>query len=268
MSWFSFLRKKKQEPAPDESEFYSHAESMPAAKRSRSRGKDGEPAADPMLPEKKRARRRLIGAVALTLGLIIVLPMVFDSEPQPISQDITIHIPSRDKAARMPVASAPSAPAASVAEKSAEPAPVPGKAASPEASVPLTARASVAASVAVRPSAPEASKTAEAKPVPAKPDSPAAKKGEVDEIAEIVKAANAQQGKVMIQVAALASQEKVRELQAKLKKAGIESRTQKVPTKDGDRIRVRIGPFASKAEAEKTCPKLTKMNLKCTIVSN
>ncbi|SAI71198.1 membrane protein [Bordetella ansorpii] len=43
-----------------------------------------------------RARRRLAGAVVLVLAAVIVLPMVLDSEPVPVADDIPIRIPSRD----------------------------------------------------------------------------------------------------------------------------------------------------------------------------
>ena len=45
---------------------------------------------------KKRARRRLVGAIALALLAVIVLPMVMDHEPKPVSQDIQIKIPSQE----------------------------------------------------------------------------------------------------------------------------------------------------------------------------
>ncbi|SAK76520.1 sporulation repeat-containing protein [Caballeronia pedi] len=50
---------------------------------------------DPTLPEKQRARRRLVGAVALVLAAVIVLPMVLDSRPKPVTDDISIDIPNR-----------------------------------------------------------------------------------------------------------------------------------------------------------------------------
>ncbi|WP_144641507.1 SPOR domain-containing protein [Bordetella genomosp. 13] len=43
-----------------------------------------------------RARRRLAGAVVLVLAAVIVLPMVLDSEPVPVADDIPIRIPDRD----------------------------------------------------------------------------------------------------------------------------------------------------------------------------
>lgn len=42
-----------------------------------------------------RARRRLAGAVALVLAAVVVLPMLLDSEPAPVSNNIAIRIPDR-----------------------------------------------------------------------------------------------------------------------------------------------------------------------------
>jgi DedD protein len=53
---------------------------------------------DPTLPERQRARRRLVGAVALVAAAVIVLPMVLDSHPKPVTDDIAIDIPARPAA--------------------------------------------------------------------------------------------------------------------------------------------------------------------------
>lgn len=55
-------------------------------------------AADPALAQKKRARRRLVGAVVLGIAAVIVLPLVLDSEPRQDITDIEISIPSLDDA--------------------------------------------------------------------------------------------------------------------------------------------------------------------------
>lgn len=47
---------------------------------------------------KRFARRRLIGAIALALAIVVILPMVLDSEPKPSGQDIDLRIPDVDKA--------------------------------------------------------------------------------------------------------------------------------------------------------------------------
>lgn len=53
-------------------------------------------ALDPALPQKKRARRRLVGAAAIALAAAIVLPLVLDSEPRQVRDDVEVSIPSRD----------------------------------------------------------------------------------------------------------------------------------------------------------------------------
>jgi len=47
---------------------------------------------------KRRGRRRLVGAVALVLLAIIVLPMVFDQEPRPVAPSPSVRIPGEDDA--------------------------------------------------------------------------------------------------------------------------------------------------------------------------
>ncbi|MFT4174574.1 MAG: SPOR domain-containing protein, partial [Rhodocyclaceae bacterium] len=51
---------------------------------------------DAQLELKKRARRRLVGAVALALAAAIILPMVMDSAPKPTGNDLQIRIPSQE----------------------------------------------------------------------------------------------------------------------------------------------------------------------------
>ena len=64
---------------------------------------------------KKRARRRLVGAIALALLAAIVLPMMMDEEPHPSIEDIQVSIPDRDKAVAARRASAPESASAPVA---------------------------------------------------------------------------------------------------------------------------------------------------------
>lgn len=47
---------------------------------------------------RSRARRRLIGAIALALAVVVILPMVLDSEPRITGKDIELRIPAPDKA--------------------------------------------------------------------------------------------------------------------------------------------------------------------------
>jgi DedD protein len=275
MGLFSFAGKTKQDTVSNDSEFYSHAEEESTTVRRRRKRKQNQEGSDPVLPEKKRARRRLVGAVALVLAAVIGLPMILDSEPKPLASDIAIEIPSKDKpSTQMPEketssASSVTVPPAASLDKNEEIIEPPAK------DVPASPMPSQQ-SDAVPPAQPEAVKTAqpEARAVPKNVEKSSEEErvralleGQADPGGEKPKApSDGKNGKLVIQVAALGSQDKVNELQNKLKNAGIKSYTSKVATQSGERIRVRIGPFSSKEEAEKIRSKLVKLGLGGTLV--
>lgn len=296
MSWFPFFRKNKPDSAAGGDEFYSRPEQEPSAARSRAKRKASttkrEPV-DPALPEKKRARRRLVGAVALVLALVIGLPMILDSEPKPLTNDISIQIPSRNKppapeapALPDPAPAKPSSldaaeeiiePAVSTKPTLAAAAPVTSAArdeAKPAVPEPPVDRAPVHAPAPEAPAKP-ASKPEQAKAAPhalaaVKVDDAARAKaildGKFDVPAANPKPVDGKSGKFVVQVAALASADKVGELRGKLTQAGIASYTQKVATASGDRIRIRVGPFANHDEAEQMRARLVKLGLNGTLV--
>ena len=71
----------------------------------------------------------------------------------------------------------------------------------------------------------------------------------------------------MVQVGAYADPAKAREARLKVEHAGMKTYTQEVQTKDGSRIRVRVGPFAGRAEADKAAAKIKKLNLAAAVLS-
>jgi DedD protein len=161
-----FSRKSKQDRlAEDSGRFYSKDDDAAIGERARAKrasnaggGATRRPGNDPMLPEKKRARRRLVGAIALALAAAVGLPMLLDSEPKPIAGDIAIQIPAKDKAAPLPVPAAEKAvSAADSVDKGEEVIDAPPPAKAP------------AAVAAARPDAVTAPKV-EHKPEPAKPE--------------------------------------------------------------------------------------------------
>jgi DedD protein len=117
MGLFSFLGKNKQgRAAEDSGRFYSKDDDAGIGERARAKRASNAGGAagrrsgnDPMLPEKKRARRRLVGAIALALAAAVGLPMLLDSAPKPLAGDIAIQIPSKEKAAPLPVPGEPGA---------------------------------------------------------------------------------------------------------------------------------------------------------------
>ncbi len=202
-----------------------------------------DPAQDGQLELKKRARRRLVGAVALALLAVIVLPMVMDQEPKPLNQDIQIRIPSQE--AGGPPLSAVAAPQ-----------PVAPKPATPPAA---------ATAPSIRPASPE--KKSEPLPLPqpvnpvdqAKPTTPEVRSPAPEVKADAAKP-EALHDQWVVQLGAYQDSGNVKNLLAKIKALGYPSYTERIDTALGPRTRVRCGPFATRAAAEKAQVRLKKIS--------
>jgi len=46
---------------------------------------------------RRRARRRLVGAIALVVLIVVLLPIILDQQPRPVTQTLTVQIPSQDE---------------------------------------------------------------------------------------------------------------------------------------------------------------------------
>jgi DedD protein len=193
---------------------------------------------------KRRGRRRLAGAIALVLAAVIVLPMVFDSEPKGSAPPVSVRIPGEDDTAFAPKVT-PKPPA-----NPAQDVPVPEKAVE---------------------KAPE--KSAEKAPEKAPetlPEKPASK-SEVAAIQATGKPAAGADAEKLRAEAALAGGQFAVSAGAyaepagvieKLKAAKIPYYTEPVAVKGGSLTRVRAGPFASQAAAEKAAKQLKDLGLK------
>jgi DedD protein len=71
----------------------------------------------------------------------------------------------------------------------------------------------------------------------------------------------------VVQVGAYAEQTRAREARLKLERAGIKTYTQVVENKEGRRIRVRAGPFTSRAQAEREAEKIKKLDLPASVLT-
>lgn len=317
MSLFSIFSKAPPEPTSvAEALAGSAAPARPKSRRSENRA-DREQS-EQLLPEKKRARRRLIGAVVIVLAVVVGLPMVLDSEPKPLNKNISIQIPSRDAAPalsepreeRVPEETAVR-PAPHVTETvPAVATPVPVPAATPVAIPPALTRLPepdnrhvaerstekpldskpidqpVEKKLLKQPPERPAEQQAAKKEAPTKPKAavaggasdnaramaildgvdPGANPGSSAKTREQTAPTAAQSEKVVIQVGAFATQEKVSELQSRLSSAGIKSFTQKVATSTGDKTRVRIGPFADREAAARVKAQCEKLGLTPTLI--
>ncbi|HVC12588.1 MAG TPA: SPOR domain-containing protein [Burkholderiales bacterium] len=193
---------------------------------------------------RRRGRRRLVGAIALVLLAVIVLPMVFDQQPKQTAP-VNVRIPSEDEGGLSPkVAPQPAAPDS--------PAPAP------------TGRAPVSASAPATKA--ESAKPEPAPRLPAAPKSEAAGSGHAVAKADGAERARAEAARAdkefVVPVAALAEQDKVRVLTARLRAAKLPYYTEAIETKKGKVTRVRVGPFTSREAAERALAKLEKLGLK------
>ena len=98
----------------------------------------------------RRARRRLVGAIALAVLAVIVLPIVFDKEPKPISQDLVIQIPNQDTAPKFDPKLTPPPPAPPAVDAKAAPVGAPS-AKAPESRTEASPAKSAAAPAAKEP---------------------------------------------------------------------------------------------------------------------
>lgn len=215
---------------------------------------DKDAVADDSLELKKRARRRLVGAVALALLAIIVLPMVMDREPRSSSQDVQIRIPSRE-AENLPTHPSAKAPAVSAsATTTTEP---PASTPKADAEKPAEQKTELAK--------PEAKPDADARSELASAEKPKVAEKSAPQKAEEVRAVAALEGKSagqwVVQLGAYQNPGNAKLLLAKIKEMNIPAYSEKLDTPQGPRIRVRAGPFSAREMAEKAQARIRKIGV-------
>lgn len=215
---------------------------------------------------KRRARRRLVGAIALVLALVIVPPWVMDLEPKPVTTDLTVQMPGRD-AKRL---NAPAAPAKAPEQaKAPEPvkAPEQGKVPVPpqpmQPAKPATPEKPESAAKAEPKSAIEPPKPAAAKPAAkaetvarAAPAEAAKQESETKRAEAILNAET-----FVVPLGAFANKDNVKSLEGKLAKAGVKYYTETVAASTGQQTRVRAGPYPTRDAAEKVREQLKTLGL-------
>jgi DedD protein len=212
---------------------------------------------------RSRARHRLIGSVVLVVAAVIGFPLLFETEPRPLPTDLPIEIPAKDTAAQRaaPSARAPErtvieeTPAqagrevpepAVVAAPIPAPAPAPAPATTPPAPPAVAARPAPAPSPSARPAPAEAEAARARALLEGRPTATAPAEGSV---------------RFVVQVGAYSETASARETRAKVEKLGLKTYTQVVDTSAGQRIRVRVGPFVSREQAQQAADKLKAAGL-------
>ena len=262
--------------------------SPPAANGNRS---SNDPA-DEVMRARLRARQRLIGAAVLVVIGIIGFPLVFETQPRPIPVDIPIEIPRKEGATPLVM------PPARGSATRAQPAPAPSTSASTvaapaddvitesrdEAAGRPAAAASAAKPAASTPAVQAVAKPPEPKPAEVKPADPKPAKPAETKVATVAQssesarakallegkdtpAAKSEAGRFVVQVGAFADVAAAREMRQKAEKLGLKTYTQVASTSAGNRIRVRIGPFASRDEADKALAKAKGAGLSAVVLT-
>lgn len=199
---------------------------------------------------RKRARRRLVGAVVLVLLVVVVVPWILPADKPPQeTQEIDIRIPAQDAtgfAPKVVPAPQPAPGGGSAAATAAPPAAVPLK--QPLLSAEAAHRSETPPPAkAAAPAEPAAVSAAPKTPDEVKPRSEAKSSTEVQPKAEAKPAGES----FFLQYGAFSEARNAAQKQAELKAKGIATFTEVVKTASGDKIRVRSGPYATREAAER-----------------
>ncbi|HTN94124.1 MAG TPA: SPOR domain-containing protein [Gallionella sp.] len=181
---------------------------------------------------RRKARRRLIGAVALTLAVVVILPMVLDSEPKISGKDIDLTIPDPNRVGKF-------VPRAKI----------------PDSTLPSAASAVPASSDNAPAGESDAGKQ---NAVPVKEQPSLQKEKEAEDTSRL-----AGTDGFVAQVGAYSNQETAKQELKKLKQWGFKAYTEQT----GDKTRVRVGPYPDRDKAEKVGHLLEKHGYHPVIVS-
>lgn len=185
---------------------------------------------------RRRARRRLVGAIALVVLAVVVLPVILDQKPRPVPQELTVQIPSQDGG------------------------PFRTRVLPPVQSSPAPAQKSESGQAAKEPS----SKTTQ----PSRPVAAKKEKAKTPDKGSSKKAAEARRARAalndqayVVPLGAFANPDNAKQVQERATSAGINSYTERVKGQQGEQTRVRAGPFATRGAAEKARDKLKSLGL-------
>ncbi len=244
-------------------------------------------ATDSVAEARNRARRRLIGA-SLLLGLGVVgFPLLFETQPRPVPVDIPIEIPRKDRLPPLVLAppagggasaTAPDIASERAADQGREVPPLAAASGDSTAALPGVGVGVAAARPAeARPAAtearPNAATPASAAAAVAVAATASAARPRDDDgararaLLEGKPAAAAESTRVVVQVGAYSDADKLREVRSRVEKLGLVTYTQVVEVNGSRHTRVRVGPFGSRAEADKAAARVRAAGLPAAILT-
>jgi DedD protein len=215
-------------------------------------------ATDEQVELRRRARRRLIGSIALVTLIAVVLPWILENEPRPSDQEISIQIPALESANFAPrvvpgkTPETPKPDAGTVVSSQGPTTEAAGQADVLQAEQEKVLAAPVPKTAAQKEkSAP--SKDAKTASEPKK--KPAEKKD-----------SKADSKQYVVQIAALADADKAETLKKELAAKGQSAYTEVVKSGGGEVTRVRVGPYTSRERADEARAALKSMGFDGSVV--
>lgn len=198
---------------------------------------------------RKRARRRLVGAIALVLLMVTVLPMVLDDRSANLpQQEIEISIPSQDDDEFTSSVTPYNPEPETAVQAETLPETTPQDALATE--TPAVAEADAATAAKTPAPVVDNKSTPASKPIPVQPT------------------AKSPSPTYSVQIGVFSDAANVRQLESKLKARGLQPSTEKLQTAQGEKIRLRVGPFASRELAEEAMGKIKAASLSGMIITN
>ncbi len=230
------------------------------------------------------ARQRLIGAAILVVIGIIGFPLVFESQPRPVPVDIPIEVPRREGAPALvmpparPPLSAPPAPMAprpaaapevitesrEEARRNIPVAPAPASASSP---LPVSPPSQTAPAAETRIGPKTRTAEAPSRPFDAAPNSGTVDAARAQSLLDGKKPVTNDAGRFVVQVGAFADAAAARATRLRAEKLGLRTYTQVADTSAGTRVRVRMGPFGSRDEADKAKARAKDAGLNAVVLT-
>lgn len=194
---------------------------------------------------KRKTRRRLLGAGALTLIAVVALPMLLDNEPKPAGQNISLDIPAAEKISEFsppvpatePETPAPEAPAATKTTPDNSAATAPLRTNQATASVPNKAKSA---------------------------DNKSASKPPVIVIPPInSRAAHIDTRRYLLHIGNYSNPAKATQVAEKLKQNNLNVTLEK----SNNKTRIHVGPFTDREQADKARQLLQKQGTRSTLIT-
>jgi DedD protein len=205
---------------------------------------------------RKRARRRLVGAIALVLLAVVFLPMVLDSEPKQRPQEVSIQIPPIPSQAPTPPSGQTAAPATDASSVPPRPS---VDSQTPDRQTPAVP--STQSPEAGGRATPDAKPVAPSRPTASQKPALAASR-QADAAPGSTSQGSAQVGEgYVVRLGAFSDASNAKQLLAKLKANKIAGYAEVLKTAEGQRVRVRAGPFPTEESARSARDRMRQLKL-------